>query len=65
MPKKKPISAHSRASIKYNATTTKAISFRLNRNTDKDILEKLESVDNVQGYLKELIRADMKKTHGV
>jgi len=61
MPRKKAISAHSRASIKYNATTTKAISFRLNRNTDKDILDKLESVDNVQGYLKELIRADIAK----
>lgn len=64
MPKKKPISAHSRANIKYNATTTKAIPFRLNLNTDKDILEKLSSVDNVQGYLKSLIRADIAKDNG-
>ena len=34
---------------------------KLNKNTDSDILEKLESVDNVQGYLKELIRRDIMK----
>lgn len=32
---------------------------KLNRETDKDIIEKLESVDNIQGYLKALIRADI------
>ena len=53
--------AHSRASAKYNASNTKAIPFRLNPNTDTDIFEKLSSVDNVQGYLKSLIRDDISK----
>lgn len=60
MPKKVQ-TAHSRASAKYNASTTKAVPFRLNLNTDKDILEKLASIDNVQGYLKQLIRDDIAK----
>ena len=36
-------------------------SFRLNLNkiTDADIIAKLESVDNIQGYIKQLIRADL------
>lgn len=29
------------------------------RSTDKDIIEKLESEDNMQGYLKNLIREDI------
>jgi len=33
----------------------------LNTNTDPDILKHLESCDNVQGYLKALIRADIAK----
>ena len=33
---------------------------KLNKKTDADILEKLESVDSKQGYIKELIRADLK-----
>lgn len=32
---------------------------KLNKDTDADILAKLESVGNVQGYIKALIRADM------
>ena len=31
----------------------------LNRNTDKDILDKLETVESKQGYIKELIRRDL------
>lgn len=32
---------------------------KLNRDNDADILEHLEKIENVQGYIKELIRADM------
>lgn len=49
------------ASMKYDATNTKRISLKLNKKTDKDILAKLESVDNMQGYIKGLIRRDMHK----
>lgn len=49
------------ASMKYDAKNTKRISLKLNKKTDKDILTKLESVDNMQGYIKGLIRRDMHK----
>lgn len=34
---------------------------KLNRETDKDLIEHLEMQQNVQAYLKELIRADLEK----
>lgn len=49
------------ASMKYDAANTKRISLKLNKKTDKDILNKLSSVDNMQGYIKGLIRRDMHK----
>lgn len=39
----------------------KSVYMKLNKEKDSDILEKLASVENVQGYIKELIRADMQK----
>lgn len=50
-----------KASIKYNASHVKQIKLNLNLKTDADIIEKLNSVDNVQGYIKDLIRKDIKK----
>lgn len=32
---------------------------KLNRESDKDIIEKLETVDSMQGYIKSLIRKDV------
>lgn len=46
---------------KYAAAHTKQIALVLNTNTDVDILEKLSKVPNKQGYIKELIRADIAK----
>lgn len=34
-------------------------SFKLNRELDADVIAKLESVDSMQGYIKELIRKDL------
>ena len=34
---------------------------KLGRNTDADIIEHLDSMTNVQGYIKGLIRADIQK----
>lgn len=45
----------------YDAENTIQIKFKLNRKTDLDIIEKLESVENKQGYFKELVRADIAK----
>lgn len=46
---------------KYDDANTKKVSLKLNLNTDKDVLQRLDSVPNKQGYIKELIRADMSK----
>lgn len=49
------------ATARYDAKNTVVKTLKLNKNTDSDILEKLDSVDNIQGYLKELIRRDIMK----
>lgn len=46
---------------KYDKANTTQIRMKLNLKTDADILEKLESVGNKQGYIKALIRADIEK----
>lgn len=53
--------ARKRAVAKYDAQNTKQIKLKLNIRSDHDILEKLEEVGNVQGYIKQLIRDDIKK----
>lgn len=49
------------AKKKWVAEHTTRIVMNLNHNTDADILQKLESVDSKQGYIKSLIRADISK----
>ena len=46
----------------WDKENTKQVKFKLNLRTDADILEKLASVDNVQGYFKSLIRADIESS---
>lgn len=53
-----------RAVARYDAKNTKQVMLKLNLKTDADILGWLKQTDNVQGYIKELIREDMKKTKG-
>lgn len=48
------------AQERYDKNNTVQIKMKLNKKTDKDILDKLNSVPNKQGYIKQLIRADMK-----
>ena len=38
---------------------TKGIYLKLVKSTDADIIQRLADVDNKQGYIKELIRADI------
>lgn len=52
--------AQREASKKYDSSNTKGIYLKLNINTDKDILEHLKDVNNVQGYIKALIRSNIK-----
>lgn len=49
-----------RASQKYQREKCRTITLQLNKRIDEDILTWLDSQPNKQGYLKELIRADMK-----
>lgn len=53
--------AQKRATAKYDAANTRQITLKLNKGTDKDILDKLSSTGNRQGYIKDLIRADLVK----
>lgn len=48
-----------RAKAKYDSNNTAKFGFKLNLKTDKDIIDKLNSIDNKQGYIKELIRRDI------
>ena len=48
------------AKARYDAKTAKKYGLKLNVNTDAELIAKLASVPNVQGYLKELIRQDIK-----
>ena len=53
--------ARKAATRRYDEKNTRQIVMKLNLKTDDDILEKLDSVENRQGYIKALIRADMEK----
>ena len=56
--------AKRKTNMDYDRKNTKLIGMKLNRNTDADILAFLEKHENIQGYLKKLIREDMKKGRG-
>lgn len=43
----------------YNKETYKVITLRINRNTDADIIEKLEEQKSTNAYLLNLVRKDM------
>lgn len=45
----------------YQKENVKQIKFTLNKVHDLDIIEYLDGIQNKNGYLKELIRQDMKK----
>ena len=51
--------AQRRANKKYAERMTRPVMIKLNLRTDADIIEKLDSVENRQGYLKQLIRQDI------
>jgi hypothetical protein len=54
--------AQKRAKEKYDSTNTKGVYLKLNKRTDADIIEKLGTM-NVQGYIKSLIRMDIKRSN--
>lgn len=46
---------------RYNKDNTKLLSIRLNKKTDQDILYRLDEVDSMAGYIKDLIREDIER----
>lgn len=52
----------SQYSMKYDRSNTQRIYLKFNLKTDADILEKLDSVENKQGYIKDLIRKDIENS---
>ena len=53
--------AKRKANDKYDHGHTRQIKLKLNTGTDADILERLDGEPNKQGYIKGLIREDIKK----
>lgn len=45
--------------MRYDREHTIFFGVKLNKGTDADILEKLSTVPNKQGYIKQLIRSDI------
>lgn len=52
--------AQLRAQDKYDKANTVQIKLKLNKKTDADLIAALENI-NKQGYIKELIREDLKR----
>lgn len=52
---------HYKANNEWNKKNTRRFVLQAMKNTESDIIERLDSVPNVSGYLKELVREDAKK----
>ena len=57
--------AQLRAQAKYDKDNTVQVKLKLNKTTDKDIIDWLDKGNNKQGYIKYLIRADMSKKYSI
>ena len=57
---KKLTDAKREAIKRYDAANTRQIHLKLNCKTDADIIEHLEKQESIQGYIKDLIRIDIK-----
>ena len=49
----------SEAKKEWDRANTQRVIMKLNKNTDSDIISRLEEVPNKQGYIKTLIRQDL------
>ena len=50
-----------KAQAKYDKANTRQIHLKLNRRTDADVIQALDSAESKQGYIKGLIRADISR----
>ena len=57
--------AQLRAQAKYDKDNTIQIKLKLNKKTDDDIIKRLAAADNMQGYIKELIRLDILRDNSI
>lgn len=51
--------AEKKAVKKYQAENIRQITLKVNKKTMPDVFEKIQSVESIQGYIIELIRADI------
>ena len=56
---------HTEAQMRYDKVNRRPYGFRLHNDIDSDIIARLASVDSMQGYIKDLIRADIARTGSV
>ena len=56
--------ARNLAKERYTRENTRPLKVKLNLKTDADILAKLETEPNMQGYIKRLIREDISRNGG-
>lgn len=52
---------HKETQSRYQRDKKRSFSLNLSRNTNADVIAKLESVDSISGYICQLIREDIKK----
>lgn len=45
----------------YEKENIRQIRLKINRKTEPELIEWIEQQDNIQGYIKQLIREDMKR----
>lgn len=57
--------AQLRAQAKYDKDNTVQVKLKLNKKTDADIIKRLAAADNMQGYIKELIRLDILRDNSI
>ncbi len=57
--------AQIKAQAKYDKSHTRSVLLKFNLTTDADILMRLDEVDNRQGYIKDLIRNDVRGSEDV
>ncbi|MGX8716285.1 MAG: nucleotidyltransferase family protein [Lachnospiraceae bacterium] len=57
--------AKKKAQLRYDKYNTRQIILKLNTKTDADIIGKLDNAGNKQGYLKDLVRANLRGDTGV
>lgn len=53
--------AQIKANNKYNRANTTSFTFRFNNGTDADIIEFMQALENKNGFIKQIIRENIKK----